>query len=132
SLVYVASQLGHAKPTTTLAHYAHYVPRGDRSLADRLETWRTGPQIGPQGVRSAVVPRTCDVAPARLRLGAGLRGWFPAALGRAASCAPCCARAPSGSPGDRRCDCAAQSRRPGGRRRGCAAGLARPAVAACA
>jgi site-specific recombinase XerD len=40
SIVYVANQMGHAKPTTTLAHYAHFMPRGDRALADRLEAFR--------------------------------------------------------------------------------------------
>ena len=33
---YVAAQLGHAKPTTTLAHYAHWIPRGDKGWVDRL------------------------------------------------------------------------------------------------
>jgi integrase len=42
SITYVAAQLGHAKPTMTLAAYAHYLPSGDRSAADRLEAVRTG------------------------------------------------------------------------------------------
>jgi integrase len=41
SITYVAAQLGHAKPTMTLAAYAHYLPSGDRSAADRLEAVRT-------------------------------------------------------------------------------------------
>ena len=40
-ITYVAAQLGHSKPTTTLQHYAHYIPRGDRHLADQLEAART-------------------------------------------------------------------------------------------
>jgi integrase len=53
-ITYVADQLGHAKPTTTLQHYAHWIPRGDRALADRLEALRTGgadAAHGPQMVR---------------------------------------------------------------------------------
>jgi hypothetical protein len=30
---YVAAQLGHAKPTTPLAHYAHWLPAGTSSGA---------------------------------------------------------------------------------------------------
>ena len=44
-IVYVANQMGHSKPTTTLQHYAHFLPRGDRALADRLEALRSGPQV---------------------------------------------------------------------------------------
>jgi integrase len=40
-ITYVAAQLGHAKPTTTLAHYAHWLPRGDHGLAAKLEALRT-------------------------------------------------------------------------------------------
>ena len=35
-ITYVADQLGHTKPTTTLTYYAHWLPRGDRVLIDRL------------------------------------------------------------------------------------------------
>jgi integrase len=35
-IIYVAAQLGHAKPTTTLLHYAHWLPRGDKAYIDRL------------------------------------------------------------------------------------------------
>jgi len=35
-ITYVANQLGHAKPTTTLAHYAHWLPRGDKVWSDLL------------------------------------------------------------------------------------------------
>jgi len=36
-ITYVAAQLGHAKPTTTLAHYAHWIPRGDKRYVDALD-----------------------------------------------------------------------------------------------
>jgi integrase len=42
-ITYVANQMGHSRPTTTLQFYAHFLPRGDRALADRLEAWRTEP-----------------------------------------------------------------------------------------
>jgi integrase len=35
-LLYVAYQLGHAKPTTTLQYYAHWMPRGDKAHLDRM------------------------------------------------------------------------------------------------
>lgn len=35
-LLYVAHQLGHAKPTTTLQYYAHWMPRGDKANLDRM------------------------------------------------------------------------------------------------
>ena len=35
-LLYVAYQLGHAKPTTTLHYYAHWMPRGDKAHLDRM------------------------------------------------------------------------------------------------
>ena len=46
-ITYVAHQLGHAKPTTTLTFYAHYLPCGDRALADQLEAARTGATSRP-------------------------------------------------------------------------------------
>ena len=36
----VAAQLGHAKPTTTLTYYAHWIPSGDKRHIDWLETLR--------------------------------------------------------------------------------------------
>ena len=39
-ITYVAAQLGHARPTTTLAHYAHWLPRGDRQWVERLDRAR--------------------------------------------------------------------------------------------
>jgi integrase len=40
-ITYVANQMGHATPAITLSAYAHFLPSGDRVLADRLEAWRT-------------------------------------------------------------------------------------------
>jgi Phage integrase family len=37
-VIYVASQLGHAKPTTTLQWYAHWLPQdSDKSFVDSLD-----------------------------------------------------------------------------------------------
>jgi integrase len=35
-ITYVAAQLGHSKPTTTLAYYAHWLPSGDKRYIDQL------------------------------------------------------------------------------------------------
>jgi integrase len=40
-ITYVANQMGHANPGITLAVYAHFLPSGDRVIADKLEAWRT-------------------------------------------------------------------------------------------
>jgi integrase len=37
-LTYVAAQLGHAKPTTTLSWYSHWLPRTDKSFVDFLDS----------------------------------------------------------------------------------------------
>ena len=39
-ITYVAAQLGHRKPTTTLLFYAHWIPGGDKSHIDRLAAAR--------------------------------------------------------------------------------------------
>ncbi len=36
-ITYVAAQLGHAKPTTTLQWYAHWLPREDKAYVDALD-----------------------------------------------------------------------------------------------
>ena len=41
-LLYVSYQLGHAKPTTTLLYYAHFMPRGDKNHLDRMMARRVG------------------------------------------------------------------------------------------
>jgi integrase len=46
-ITYVSNQMGHSKPTTTLAHYAHFIQRGDRALADQLEVVRTAATSRP-------------------------------------------------------------------------------------
>jgi hypothetical protein len=53
-LPYVSAQLGHAKPTTTLAHYAWWLPRGDKAWADRLAAMREA--AIPSVSRSAMSP----------------------------------------------------------------------------
>ena len=40
-ITYVAAQLGHARPTTTLAHYAHWIPWGDKGWVDKLAARRS-------------------------------------------------------------------------------------------
>jgi integrase len=39
-ITHAAAQLGHAKPTTTLTYYAHWLPSGDVGYIDRLEALR--------------------------------------------------------------------------------------------
>jgi integrase len=41
-ITYVAAQLGHTKPTTTLAHYAHWLPTAERAWAEKLQRMPTG------------------------------------------------------------------------------------------
>ena len=36
-ITYVAAQLGHARPSTTLQFYAHWLPRPDAGFVDRLD-----------------------------------------------------------------------------------------------
>ena len=44
-ITYVSAQLGHAKPTTTLAFYAHWIPSGDKRFIDRLEAIRSAAKV---------------------------------------------------------------------------------------
>jgi hypothetical protein len=37
-LLYVSKQLGHAKPTTTLDHYAKWLPSGEQRFVNVLDT----------------------------------------------------------------------------------------------
>src|SRR6266851_3644762 len=39
-ITYVAAQLGHARPTTTLAHYAHWIPQDNKGWVDKLAARR--------------------------------------------------------------------------------------------
>ena len=45
-ITYAAAQLGHANPTTTLAHYAHWLLRGDKTWVDRLAARRAAIEVG--------------------------------------------------------------------------------------
>jgi integrase len=59
-ITYVAAQLGHAKPTTTLAFYAHWLPSGDKGLIDRLEVARSAlkpPAVAQDGRKESGGPR---------------------------------------------------------------------------
>ena len=40
-VTYVAAQLGHSKPTTTLQYYAHWLPDSSRNYVDMLDTPKT-------------------------------------------------------------------------------------------
>lgn len=42
-------------PTTTLAFYAHWIPRGDKALADRLESMRQSASEITHGITHEVV-----------------------------------------------------------------------------
>jgi integrase len=44
-ITYVAAQLGHSKPTTTLQWYAHWLPSGRRGFVDALDD----PSVVPEG-----------------------------------------------------------------------------------
>jgi len=54
-ITYVAAQLGHAKPTTTLAFYAHHIPTEGTSFADLLDSvpsevgTKVGTKTGTEG-----------------------------------------------------------------------------------
>ncbi len=57
-ITYVAAQLGHAKPTTTLAWYAHYIPDQQERLVDVLDEagWH----------RFGTIPKTLEMTPAEV------------------------------------------------------------------
>ena len=50
-ITWVAAQLGHAKPTTTLQWYAHWLPSVDKKYIDALDT--TPNEAGVIGMASA-------------------------------------------------------------------------------
>src|SRR5919106_548758 len=52
-ITYVAAQLGHAKPTTTLTFYAHWIPSGDKRFIDRLEAIRSAAKADGSNVVAA-------------------------------------------------------------------------------
>ena len=47
-ITYVAAQLGHAKPTTTLQWYAHWLPRSDKTFVDALDSQSLAPSLAPE------------------------------------------------------------------------------------
>src|SRR5262249_14229183 len=56
-ITYVAAQLGHRKPTTTLMYYAHWLPRGDKGYVDRLAAAReAATAMAPPRARSEASP----------------------------------------------------------------------------
>jgi integrase len=48
-LTYVAAQLGHSKPTTTLAWYSRWLPTADKSYVDSLDQNFLEPEVGTKG-----------------------------------------------------------------------------------
>jgi len=46
-ITYVAAQLGHTKPATTLPFYAKYLPEESRRFVDRLDVRETVDQARP-------------------------------------------------------------------------------------
>jgi integrase len=53
-LTYVAAQLGHVKPTTTLQWYARWLPRPDKSYVEGLPSGQKGSISSPLAVNLAV------------------------------------------------------------------------------
>ncbi len=45
-LTYVAKQLGHHKPDTTLRYYSHWIPDAGENFMDRLDLGTDGTQVG--------------------------------------------------------------------------------------
>jgi integrase len=58
-ITYVAAQLGHSNPATTLRHYAHWIPRGDKAWIDRLAEARSQAS-GSKTVATAEAKRASD------------------------------------------------------------------------
>lgn len=57
-ITYVAAQLGHAKPTTTLMFYAHWLPSGDKGWVDRLARAREA--MAPPADQGKMPPRSVN------------------------------------------------------------------------
>jgi len=66
-ITYVAAQLGHAKPTTTLTYYAHWIPSGDKRYIDRLETLRMGAATRIRSARGSNVVAASDASETEVR-----------------------------------------------------------------
>jgi hypothetical protein len=86
-ITYVAAQLGHRKPTTTLMFYAHWIPGGDKSHIDRLAAARLAvePKVPPTlldetGVpkewhRSGAISKSVEVSGTEVSEKIGSPGW---------------------------------------------------------
>jgi Phage integrase family len=63
-ITYVAAQLGHRKPTTTLRWYAHWLPSNERRFTDLFgDPWhRFGTKSVSAGRRNAQVPGNTERA----------------------------------------------------------------------
>jgi len=62
SLLYVSKQLGHAKATTTLMHYAHHMPAAsDKSYVDALDRPDFGTNSGTNLMPDGKNPRFIKV-----------------------------------------------------------------------
>jgi hypothetical protein len=86
-ITYVAAQLGHRKPTTTLLFYAHWIPGGDKSHIDRLAAARlaVAPKVPPTVLdemgtpkawrRSGAILKNVEVSASELPEEVGSPGW---------------------------------------------------------
>lgn len=71
-ITYVAVQLGHRKPTTTLRYYAHVIPREGRRWASVLDSganWepKSGTKVGQRPLTSGISKRTGTYGPLSAR-----------------------------------------------------------------
>jgi hypothetical protein len=86
-ITYVAAQLGHRKPTTTLLFYARWIPGGDKSHIDRLAATRLAvePKVPPALLdetssptarhRSGAISKDVEVSDSQLPEEVGSPGW---------------------------------------------------------
>ena len=73
--MYVAAQLGHSKPTTTLHWYAHWLPSSRRNLVDALDDASAVPEstvVGFQAPTVAIENPVIDLTPRPRRHGTNL------------------------------------------------------------
>src|SRR5581483_10750972 len=75
-ITYVAAQLGHAKPTTTLQYYARWLPQASAAFVDRLDSdeseQRSGTNLAP------IRPPAASPAPSYIEKSAISQGFFGA------------------------------------------------------
>ena len=67
-ITYVAAQLGHRKPTTTLRYYAHFIPREGRRWVNVLDSGaklepKSGTKAGQRPLTSGISNRTGTYGP---------------------------------------------------------------------